>query len=140
MSALLAGTHPSRQSGAVGQARNATREPALGDRSFVVALDQPGGWAIVRAILELGHALSRSVVAEGVEDAETCAALEVLGCDLIQGYHIGRPVPAAELAPWIAPPTVGSPVLQEYPLVGAVACPESLPSLGPTAPTQGVPP
>ena len=37
------------------------------------------------------------MVAEGVEDAGTYEALRRLGCDVVQGYHIARPVPAAEV-------------------------------------------
>ncbi|HCB06479.1 MAG TPA: hypothetical protein DEQ43_19940, partial [Nocardioides bacterium] len=40
------------------------------------------------------------VVAEGVEDAETLEQLAELGCDVIQGYHVARPMPADQFAPW----------------------------------------
>jgi len=40
-------------------------------------------------------------VAEGVEDDATWGHLATLGCDVAQGYHISRPVPAAELARWV---------------------------------------
>jgi diguanylate cyclase (GGDEF)-like protein len=72
------------------------------DRMFISTLSLPRGRAIVRAILELGHALGLSVVAEGVEDEETTTALVAMGCDLIQGYHVCRPVPAAGIASWLA--------------------------------------
>jgi diguanylate cyclase (GGDEF)-like protein len=57
---------------------------------------------LVRATIELGHALGLHVVAEGVEDPGTLALLRSLGCDLVQGFGIGRPVPASEL-PLAAP-------------------------------------
>jgi diguanylate cyclase len=52
---------------------------------------------LVRATIELGHALGLQVVAEGVEDAGALELLRDLGCDIAQGYGIGRPVPAHEL-------------------------------------------
>ncbi len=53
---------------------------------------------LVRATIELGHALGLRVVAEGIEDDATLDLLTELGCDLAQGYFIGRPKPAHELA------------------------------------------
>jgi diguanylate cyclase len=50
--------------------------------------------AIVRATIELAHGLGLRVVAEGVEDAETLAALHALRCDTAQGFHLGRPMTA----------------------------------------------
>jgi EAL domain-containing protein (putative c-di-GMP-specific phosphodiesterase class I) len=53
--------------------------------------------AIVYALIQLADRLGMRVVAEGVEDEETLAALESFDCELVQGYLISRPVPAAEL-------------------------------------------
>ncbi|HEY3058366.1 MAG TPA: EAL domain-containing protein [Chloroflexota bacterium] len=65
------------------------------DRSFVRELAQNEGHAaIVRSIVELGHSLGLRVVAEGLEDRATQARLIELGCDLAQGYLLGRPAPA----------------------------------------------
>jgi diguanylate cyclase (GGDEF)-like protein len=52
---------------------------------------------LVRATIELGHALGLDVVAEGVEDRDALDLLRELGCDIAQGYGIGRPVPAADV-------------------------------------------
>jgi len=52
---------------------------------------------IVRSTVELGHNLSLRVVAEGVEDEPTLDLLASFGCDLAQGYHIGRPMSATRL-------------------------------------------
>jgi EAL domain-containing protein (putative c-di-GMP-specific phosphodiesterase class I) len=48
---------------------------------------------ILRKTLELAHDLDMSVVAEGVETAEQLSRLAEYGCDVAQGYLIGRPVP-----------------------------------------------
>ena len=50
--------------------------------------------AIVRSTVDLTHALGLHMVAEGVEDAGTLFVLQELGCDLVQGWHLGRPMPA----------------------------------------------
>ena len=55
---------------------------------------------IVRSV-DLGRNLGLKVVAEGVEDMTTWQQLEALGCDVIQGYYVSRPVPAAELTTWL---------------------------------------
>jgi predicted signal transduction protein with EAL and GGDEF domain len=71
------------------------------DRTFISAL---GGAAegrdleLVRATVDLGHALGLRVVAEGIEDKATFDVLVGLGCDLAQGYFIARPAPAESLA------------------------------------------
>ncbi|HUY10358.1 MAG TPA: EAL domain-containing protein [Candidatus Dormibacteraeota bacterium] len=70
------------------------------DRTFIVGL-QVGGesdQALVRATIELGHALGLRVVAEGIEDDPTLNLLTGMGCDLAQGYFIGRPAPASEFS------------------------------------------
>jgi EAL domain-containing protein (putative c-di-GMP-specific phosphodiesterase class I) len=68
------------------------------DRSFVAAMaTDEGNRAIVAATIDLGHALGLHVVAEGIETAEAVADLRELGCDVGQGYGLGRPAPAGEL-------------------------------------------
>ncbi|HEY2004829.1 MAG TPA: EAL domain-containing protein [Solirubrobacteraceae bacterium] len=64
------------------------------DRSFVSTLgSDPEGAAVVGALVELGHALGLSVVAEGVETDEQLARVRDLGCDGAQGYLFSRPLP-----------------------------------------------
>jgi len=58
--------------------------------------------AIVQSSLELAHQLGLLVVAEGVEDAATLQRLQAWGCDWAQGYHIAKPMPWEQLAPWWA--------------------------------------
>jgi diguanylate cyclase (GGDEF)-like protein len=57
--------------------------------------------ALVRSTVELGHALELDVVAEGVEDGETYDFLARIGCDVVQGYHIARPLPAEQFTTWL---------------------------------------
>jgi EAL domain-containing protein (putative c-di-GMP-specific phosphodiesterase class I) len=75
------------------------------DRSFVAGLGtDTSDTAIVRSVVDLAHALSLQVVAEGVERPEQLEALRSLGCDLAQGYLFSPPLPAAELLSWLAVP------------------------------------
>jgi diguanylate cyclase (GGDEF)-like protein/PAS domain S-box-containing protein len=68
------------------------------DRSFITdILRSQEDIAIVRAIITLGHNLGMKVVAEGAELPEQIELLRELGCDELQGFTMGRPVPAAEL-------------------------------------------
>jgi EAL domain-containing protein (putative c-di-GMP-specific phosphodiesterase class I) len=68
------------------------------DREFVmdVAMNK-NARAIVDAIVRLAHALDLRVVAEGVETSEQRDALIELGCDQLQGFFFGRPMPALDL-------------------------------------------
>jgi diguanylate cyclase (GGDEF)-like protein len=70
------------------------------DRTFIARLggDSARDLQLVRSTIDLGHALDMRVVAEGIEDARTLELLRELGCDVAQGYFIGVPSPAAELA------------------------------------------
>jgi EAL domain-containing protein (putative c-di-GMP-specific phosphodiesterase class I) len=73
------------------------------DRSFVTDMLAAGSDSVlVRSSIDLGHNLGLVVVAEGVEDSQTMAALGVLGCDVVQGYHLARPMPAEALTRWLA--------------------------------------
>jgi diguanylate cyclase (GGDEF)-like protein len=72
------------------------------DRSFVAALAKdPTDTVIIRSTIDLAHGLGCTVTAEGVEDEHTLHDLHRLGADTIQGYHICRPVPPAELRRWL---------------------------------------
>ncbi|WP_072817423.1 sensor domain-containing protein [Bradyrhizobium erythrophlei] len=64
------------------------------DRAFVMNLGRnPQSAAIVRAVIGLGHGLEMSIVAEGVETQEQLGFLAEQGCDAVQGYFIGKPLP-----------------------------------------------
>ncbi|MFZ5876467.1 MAG: putative bifunctional diguanylate cyclase/phosphodiesterase [Nitrospirota bacterium] len=73
------------------------------DKSFVKDMaTNDGDVVIVRSTIDLAHNLGLVVVAEGVETADTWMRLGELGCDLAQGYHLCRPLPALELTAWLA--------------------------------------
>jgi predicted signal transduction protein with EAL and GGDEF domain/FixJ family two-component response regulator len=65
------------------------------DRSFISGLPQDSeNAAITRAIIAMAHGLKMIVVAEGVETGEQLVLLEEYGCDLVQGFYLGRPASA----------------------------------------------
>jgi diguanylate cyclase (GGDEF)-like protein/PAS domain S-box-containing protein len=73
------------------------------DQSFVRGmLEDEEDLAIVEAMVSLAKVFDRTVVAEGVETIEHGVMLMRLGCDLAQGYGIGRPLPAAAVPAWAA--------------------------------------
>jgi len=73
------------------------------DRAFVRDLEQNAeDAAIVSSIVALGRTLQLKVVAEGVETAAQRDYLSNLGCDQLQGYHLGRPMPAEDFLRQVA--------------------------------------
>jgi diguanylate cyclase (GGDEF)-like protein/PAS domain S-box-containing protein len=69
------------------------------DRSFITELHHnEDDAAIAAAVVAMAHSLGLSVVAEGVEIEEQFATLERLGCHEVQGYLLGRPLPAEAFA------------------------------------------
>jgi EAL domain-containing protein (putative c-di-GMP-specific phosphodiesterase class I) len=72
------------------------------DRSFVSRMaDGSSDTIIVNSTIDLAHHLGLRAVAEGVEDASMIPELEALGCDVVQGYAISRPLPAEEVTRWL---------------------------------------
>ena len=72
------------------------------DRSFVMNMTSDLSDAtIVRSTADLARNLGLHVVAEGVETAEHWEMLRAFGCHTAQGYHLSRPLPAAELGAWL---------------------------------------
>ena len=72
------------------------------DRSLTADVDRDHrAAAIVEHTVALAHALGLRLVAEGVEDATTGAALAALGCDVAQGYAIARPMPVGDFLTWL---------------------------------------
>ncbi|MGA2319994.1 MAG: EAL domain-containing protein [Solirubrobacteraceae bacterium] len=92
------------------------------DKSFVAALNN-GGWSrellqaseLLQAILGVGQALSLAVIAEGIEEQSQMAALVAMGCEMGQGFLLGKPSPAevikSLLGPGAARRAVGSPAV-----------------------------
>jgi diguanylate cyclase (GGDEF)-like protein len=73
------------------------------DRSFVAGMTEDEGDAvIVRSTIDLARNLGLDVVAEGVENEAILRGLGALRCDIAQGFHLSRPLPAAELEAWLA--------------------------------------
>lgn len=68
------------------------------DRSFVASVgQQERADAVVTAMVGLGHAHGMQVTAEGIENTRQARRLTEIGCDFAQGFHVGRPVQAAQL-------------------------------------------
>ena len=64
------------------------------DRSFVTDCDSSSGrQQLLRSIVDMAHSLNLVVTAEGVETEAERAVLHSVGCDLLQGYLLGRPMP-----------------------------------------------
>jgi diguanylate cyclase (GGDEF)-like protein len=71
------------------------------DQSFVSGMiTDPRDAAIVRSTIELAHRLGLEVVAEGVETRELMTQLRDAGCDIVQGYYLGRPLPFGRDSDW----------------------------------------
>lgn len=72
------------------------------DKSFVLNMAKDDNDAvIVRSTIDLAHNLGLTVVAEGIEDAETLAMLVGLGCDSAQGYYFSKPLPADKFSTFL---------------------------------------
>ncbi|WP_148861001.1 putative bifunctional diguanylate cyclase/phosphodiesterase [Marinobacter fonticola] len=71
------------------------------DKSFVLRLDStPQDQLIVKSTVDMAHGLGLSVVAEGVENEESWRLLQSWGCELAQGFFLGRPMAPEQLAEW----------------------------------------
>lgn len=72
------------------------------DRSFVANMNEETGDAkIVRTVIDLAHNFGLHVIAEGVEDEATRDQLQAMGCDLFQGFLLGRPMSAQEFSDFL---------------------------------------
>lgn len=68
------------------------------DQSFVTPMaGDPRARQLVRSMIGIAHHLDMEAVAEGVEDATTLDYLAEMGCDIAQGYYLGRPMDVPEL-------------------------------------------
>ena len=72
------------------------------DKSFVLKLDQSeDDRVIVHSTIDLGHNMGLEVVAEGVETEASQSVLRELGCDIVQGYLLAKPISAEEFSQWV---------------------------------------
>ncbi len=72
------------------------------DKSFVIGMATDASDAlIVRSTIDLAHNLGLSVVGEGVENDPTLDRLRAMGCDMVQGYLLSRPMGVVETAAWM---------------------------------------
>jgi EAL domain-containing protein (putative c-di-GMP-specific phosphodiesterase class I)/ActR/RegA family two-component response regulator len=77
------------------------------DKSFVMdLLEDQNSHMIVKAVIDLAHALGLIVHAEGIETAEQRESLIQMGCDRLQGYWFSRPMDLETLLDWLERPTV----------------------------------
>jgi diguanylate cyclase (GGDEF)-like protein len=87
----------------LGQLKNLPVAELKIDKSFIMNMrNDPSDALIVHSIVELGHNLGLTIVAEGVETAAVLTDLTALGCDTAQGDYVSRPVPAAAFDSWRA--------------------------------------
>jgi EAL domain-containing protein (putative c-di-GMP-specific phosphodiesterase class I) len=77
------------------------------DKSFVLGMGSDlSDLAVVRAIVDLGHSLSLTVVAEGVEEDAVRLQLAEMGCDVAQGFLFSRPLGERRFESWLRARTV----------------------------------
>jgi EAL domain-containing protein (putative c-di-GMP-specific phosphodiesterase class I) len=79
------------------------------DRAFVRTIPkQSNDMAIAAAIIAMAHKLGLNVVAEGVETSEQRQFLQANGCNFMQGYLFGRPMPLPQLRTWLQQPALAA--------------------------------
>ena len=90
------------------------------DRSMTrnMLLD-PATFTIIRAVIGLCQELSMSVVAEGVEEVEQAELLQEAGCDIIQGFGVGHPMPLALAKSWLED-------VSQSPVICSIISPDAL--------------
>ncbi len=72
------------------------------DRSFICNLaSNDKDKMLVGSVIDLAHGMSMKVVGEGIEDEATANVLKDLGCDVLQGYYFGKPMPSVEFSQWM---------------------------------------
>jgi EAL domain-containing protein (putative c-di-GMP-specific phosphodiesterase class I)/CheY-like chemotaxis protein len=85
------------------------------DRSFVMNMTRNQGCRVIAEIIvELGRRLGLRTVAEGVEDGVTLDALIEMGCQTAQGYYLCRPIPAADLLPFLRETHIASTIRDQH--------------------------
>lgn len=72
------------------------------DKSFILNIaSDKDDQKIVETTIDMAHHLKLKVIAEGVEDLASLNILRDMGCDIIQGYHLSKPIPAEEFQQWL---------------------------------------
>lgn len=72
------------------------------DRSLVQSVAEQENWKqMLFGVVSMAHKLGLDVVAEGVDSAHACLALQECGCDYLQGFYLARPLSEAELLRWL---------------------------------------
>ena len=80
------------------------------DRSLIMDVARSARDALlIRSTIDLAHGLGMKVTAEGVEDGATMALLAGMGCDMIQGWHVAKPMSLDRLARYLADQAAASP-------------------------------
>ncbi len=77
------------------------------DRTFVEGIEHEENFAIARSILSVAHTLGLPVTAEGIETSAQGEIMGELGCDRLQGFHYGRPMPVEQFEALFAPYACG---------------------------------
>ncbi|MEP7178419.1 MAG: bifunctional diguanylate cyclase/phosphodiesterase, partial [Pseudonocardiales bacterium] len=91
------------------------------DRSFISTMRaDPRGRMIVLSTLQMASGLGLRTVAEGVEDAETAIDLIAMGVDVLQGYHMARPMPLTDVESWVRDWSTFVDSVGSWPLASAV--------------------
>jgi diguanylate cyclase (GGDEF)-like protein len=85
----------------IGQLRELPVDVLKVDRSLVSRMDDPAELPLVTLLVQTAHILGLTVVAEGVDSAAQLAQLRDIGCDLVQGYLVSRPLPGPDAAAWV---------------------------------------
>jgi diguanylate cyclase len=90
------------------------------DRSFISTMGaDPRGRMIVLSTLQMAQGLGLRTVAEGVEDADTAIDLIAMGVDVLQGYHMARPMPLTDVESWVRDWTTFAESVGSWPLATA---------------------
>jgi diguanylate cyclase len=87
----------------IGELKNLPFTELKIDKSFIMNMgNDPSDALIVQSIVDLGHNLALTIVAEGVETSPALADLAGFGCDIAQGYYLSPPLPTAAFDTWRA--------------------------------------
>ena len=71
------------------------------DRSFVRSRSDPKAAGLLEGIVRFGQRIGLTITAEGIETSDDLEALRAMGCDRVQGFHVARPMPSADVLTWL---------------------------------------